>query len=161
MQTKKMNYKAFTLDPDIKAEASISLGTEATHGDKIRALRRAQGMTTAELSRRTGLTSRGLRYIEKNEHIPTVDAIRRISAALGVTTDYFMDDEVFCQELKDDAFYIQVRRKYCSKGLARAKKIEEQTRMLFESNELSESNQLEFINEMEKILLARKEIKRD
>ncbi|MCD8010701.1 MAG: helix-turn-helix domain-containing protein [Lachnospiraceae bacterium] len=161
MQTKEMKTEPFTLDPDLKAEASSSLAPDATNGDKVRALRLAQGLSLAELARRTGLTSRAIRYMENNERTPSVDAVRRLSAALGVTTDYFMDNETFRRELQDDAFYTEVRQKYGSRGVAQAKKIQQQTTALFAGGELSGEDQLAFIEEMEEVfLIAKKEAKK-
>lgn len=89
----------------------------------IKALRTAQGMSMAELSRRASMSDRAIRYIEAGEREPSVDAIQKIAAALGVTTDYFMDDATFQKELSDDQFYADVRKKYGSRGVAQAKKI--------------------------------------
>lgn len=102
----------------------------ATNGEKIKALRTAQGMSMAELSRRASMSDRAIRYIEAGEREPSVDAIQKIAAALGVTTDYFMDDATFQKELSDDQFYADVRKKYGSRGVAQAKKIKEQTSAL-------------------------------
>ena len=84
------------------------------------------------------------------------DAIQKIAAALGVTTDYFMDDATFQQELNDDLFYADVRKKYGSRGVAQAKKIKEQTTALFAGGELSEEDQAAFIKEMEALFLDAK-----
>ena len=68
-------------------ETKITLSPDATMGDKIRAARISLGMSQAELSRRTGLTSRAIRYYESNNRTPTVDAIKKVSEALGLSTD--------------------------------------------------------------------------
>lgn len=80
---------------DVRAEAATALTPNATNGEKIKALRTAQGMSMAELSRRASMSDRAIRYIEAGEREPSVDAIQKIAAALGVTTDYFMDDTGF------------------------------------------------------------------
>ena len=80
-------------------------------------------MSMAELARRASMSDRAIRYIESNQREPSVDAIQKIAAALGVTTDYFMDEATFQQELNDDLFYADVRKKYGSRGVAQAKKI--------------------------------------
>lgn len=108
---------------DVRAEAATALTPNATNGEKIKALRTAQGMSMAELSRRASMSDRAIRYIEAGEREPSVDAIQKIAAALGVTTDYFMDDATFRKELSDDQFYADVRKKYGSRGVAQAKKI--------------------------------------
>lgn len=146
-----------TIDPDHKEKATSSLSPDSTNGDKIKALRTAQGISLAELSRRTGLSSRAIRYMEDNERTPSVDAIQKLSAALGVTTDFFMDDITFQQELQADQFYAEVKRKYGSRGVAQAKKIREQTSTLFAGGELSEEDRLAFIEEMQEIFFDSKE----
>ena len=102
------------------------------------------------------MSDRAIRYIEAGEREPSVDAIQKIAAALGVTTDYFMDDATFQKELSDDQFYADVRKKYGSRGVAQAKKIKEQTSALFAGGELSEEDQANFIKEMELSSLMQK-----
>ena len=137
--------------------ATSAVTPNATDGEKIKALRTAQGMSMAELSRRASMSDRAIRYIEAGEREPSVDAIQKIAAALGVTTDYFMDDATFQKELSDDQFYADVRKKYGSRGVAQAKKIKEQTSALFAGGELSEEDQANFIKEMEALFLDAKE----
>ena len=147
---KETNFETSPLNTqDAKAEAATTLAPDATNGDKIKALRTAQHMSMAELAR-------AIRYIESNQREPSVDAIQKIAAALGVTTDYFMDDATFQQELNDDLFYADVRKKYGSRGVAQAKKIKEQTTALFAGGELSEEDQAAFIKEMEALFLDAK-----
>ena len=122
----------------------------------IKVLRTAQGLSIAELSRRASMSDRAIRYIEAGEREPSVDAIQKIAAALGVTTDYFMDDATFQKELSDDQFYADVRKKYGSRGVAQAKKIKEQTSALFAGGELFEEDQADFIKEMEALFLDAK-----
>lgn len=141
---------------DVKATAAATLAPDATNGDKIKALRTAQHMSMAELARRASMSDRAIRYIESNQREPSVEAIQKIAAALGVTTDYFMDEATFQQELNDDLFYADVRKKYGSRGVAQAKKIKEQTTALFAGGELSEEDQAAFIKEMEALFLDAK-----
>ena len=121
---KEANFETSPLNTqDAKAEAATTLTLDATNGDKIKALRIAQHMSMVELARRASMSDRAIRYIESNQREPSVDAIQKIAAALGVTTDYFMDEATFQQELNDDHFYADIRKKYGSRGVAQAKKI--------------------------------------
>ena len=52
---------------DVRAEAATALTPTATNGEKIKALRTAQGMSMAELSRRASMSDRAIRYIEAGE----------------------------------------------------------------------------------------------
>ena len=154
---KETNFETSPLNTqDAKAEAATTLAPDATNGDKIKALRTAQHMSMAELARRASMSDRAIRYIESNQREPSVDAIQKIAAALGITTDYFMDEATFQQELNDDLFYADVRKKYGSRGVAQAKKIKEQTTALFAGGELSEEDQAAFIKEMEALFLDAK-----
>lgn len=154
---KETNFETSPLNTqETKAEAAAALTPSATNGDKIKALRTAQHMSMAELARRASMSDRAIRYIESNQREPSVDAIQKIAAALGVTTDYFMDEATFQQELSDDLFYADVRKKYGSRGVAQAKKIKAQTSALFVGGELSEEDQAAFIKEMEALFLDAK-----
>lgn len=142
---KEANFETSPLNTqDAKAEAATTLTLDATNGDKIKALRIAQHMSMVELARRASMSDRAIRYIESNQREPSVDAIQKIAAALGVTTDYFMDEATFQQELNDDHFYADIRKKYGSRGVAQAKKIKKQTTALFAGGELSEEDQAAF-----------------
>ena len=55
---------------DVRAEAATALTPNATNGEKIKALRTAQGMSMAELSRRASMSDRAIRYIEAGEREP-------------------------------------------------------------------------------------------
>ena len=43
-------------------------------------------LSLAALSRSSGLSDRAIRYIENNERQPGIDAIKKLSAALDVST---------------------------------------------------------------------------
>ena len=67
---------------DVRAEAATALTPNATNGEKIKALRSAQGMSMAELSRRASMSDRAIRYIEAGEREPSVDESRRLPLLL-------------------------------------------------------------------------------
>ena len=98
--------KKLTRSRDFNSD--IILGPDATIGDKVKALRLSKKITIIALSRATGMSDRAIRYIENNERQPGVDAIKKLAEALDVTVDYFMDDDVFQQELhKEECFLRQ------------------------------------------------------
>ena len=128
-------------------DAGISIGPDATIGDKVRALRLSKKMTMADLAR-TSLSDRAIRYIETNQRKPSIDAIKRLSAALGVATNFFMEDILFQEEMDKEAFLEQASKKYGSKGKAQAAAILDQTQTLFTGGELSDEDKEMFRNEM-------------
>ena len=138
-------------------DVEVKLTKDSTNGDKVKAMRIAQKMTLKELSRRTGLTDRALRYFENNERTPSVDAVKRLSAAFGVNTDYFMDDEVFETELRKEDFLAKAKEKYGSRGKAQAKYVLDEAAALFAGGKLSEADRAAFIDEMEEIFWDSKE----
>ena len=138
-------------------DMEVTLSKDATNGDKVKALRLAQEMTLAELSRRTGLTTRAIRYFENNERTPSVDAVKKLSAALGVSTDYFMEDDVFESELRKEEFLAKAKEKYGSRGKAQARYVLDEAAALFAGGKLSEADREAFIEEMEEIFWESKE----
>lgn len=129
-------------------DAGISIGPDATIGDKVRALRLSKKMTMADLARTSGLSDRAIRYIETNQRKPSIDAIKRLSAALGVATNFFMEDILFQEEMDKEAFLEQASKKYGSKGKAQAAAILDQTQTLYSGGELTDEDKEMFRNEM-------------
>ena len=138
-------------------DAGISIGPDATIGDKVRALRLSKKMTMAELARTSGLSDRAIRYIENNERKPSIDAVKRLSAAFGVATNFFMEDILFQEEMDKEAFLEQANKKYGSKGKAQAAAILDQTQTLFTGGELTDEDKEMFRNEMMAIFWDSKE----
>ena len=138
-------------------DAEISIGPDATIGDKVRALRLSKKMTVSALSRASGLTDRAIRYIETNQRKPSIDAIKRLSAALGVATNFFMDDILFQEEMDKESFLEQASKKYGSKGKAQAAAILDQTQTLYSGGELTDDDKEMFRNEMMAIFWDSKE----
>ena len=54
-------------------------------GDRLRALRKAQGLGTVDLSARAGLTRNTLRSIESGDPSPSIGAYLRVMSVLGVS----------------------------------------------------------------------------
>lgn len=138
-------------------DGEIKLGPDATIGDKVRALRLSKKITVSALSRATGLTDRTIRYIESNERKPSIDAIKKLSAALGVATNFFMEDILFQEEMDKEAFLEQASKKYGSKGKAQAAAILDQTQTLYSGGELTDEDKEMFRNEMMAIFWDSKE----
>ena len=61
-------------------------------GAKIKARRDELGMTIKELSNRTGLSLSSIHYIETGANSPTVNTLRKIARALGVTVAALLDE---------------------------------------------------------------------
>lgn len=138
-------------------DGEIKLGPDATIGDKVRALRLSKKITVSALSRASGLTDRTIRYIESNERKPSIDAIKKLSAALGVATNFFMEDILFQEEMDKEAFLEQASKKYGSKGKAQAAAILDQTQTLYSGGELTDEDKEMFRNEMMAIFWDSKE----
>jgi transcriptional regulator with XRE-family HTH domain len=61
-------------------------------GSKIREVRITRELSVEELSERTGLTTDQISKIEKNEVMPSLSPLIKISRALGVRLGTFLDD---------------------------------------------------------------------
>ena len=138
-------------------DAEIILGPDATIGDKVKALRLSKKMTLTALSRASGLSDRAIRYIENNERQPSVDAIKKLSAALEVGTDYFMDDDLFQQELHKEEVLAQAKEKYGSRGMAQARAVYETAKGLYAGGRLNEDERDAFRDLMMEIFFDSKE----
>lgn len=147
--------KAPTRSKDFGAE--VNLGPDATIGDKLRALRLSRKMTLTALSRASGLTDRAIRYIENDERQPSVDAIKKLSAALEVDTDYFLEDDLFRQAIQKDDVLAQAQEKYGARGKAQARQIYESTKALYAGGRLNEEERDAFRDLMMEIFFETKE----
>ena len=138
-------------------DAEIVLGPDATIGDKVKALRLSKKMTLTALSRASGLSDRAIRYIENNERQPSIDAIKKLSAALEVGTEYFMDDDLFQQELHKEEVLAQAKEKYGSRGMAQAQAVYESAKGLYAGGKLNEDERDAFRDLMIEIFFETKE----
>ena len=138
-------------------DSEIIIKPDATIGDKLKALRLSKRMTLTSLSRLSGLSDRAIRYIENNERQPSVDAIKKLSAALEVGTDFFMEDDVFQQEVQKDEVLTEAKKLYGSRGMAQAHRLYESARGLYAGGKLNEEEQAEFRDLMMELFFETKE----
>ena len=138
-------------------DAEVILGPDASIGDKLKALRLSKKITLAALSRSSGLSDRAIRYIENNERQPGIDAIKKLSAALDVSTSYFMDDDLFQEEVDKEEVLAEAKEKYGSRGKAQAERIYQQTQALFAGGQLSEEDRSAFRDLMIDLFFETKE----
>ena len=103
------------------------------------------------------MSDRAIRYIENNERTPGVDAIRKLAAALDVSTDYFMEEDLFQQELHKEEVLAQAKEKYGSRGMAQARAVYESARGLYAGGKLSEDERDAFRDLMMEIFFETKE----
>jgi transcriptional regulator with XRE-family HTH domain len=65
----------------------------ATTGEKLKRLRRGQGLTQVELAKRAGVAQSTIVYIERNaREEPHPSTLRRLGEALGVTPADLLED---------------------------------------------------------------------
>ena len=147
--------KKLTRSRDFNSD--IILGPDATIGDKVKALRLSKKITIIALSRATGMSDRAIRYIENNERQPGVDAIKKLAEALNITVDYFMDDDVFQQELHKEEVLAQAKEKYGSRGMAQARAVYESAKGLYAGGRLNEEEQEAFRDLMMELFFETKE----
>ena len=138
-------------------DAEITLGPDATIGDKVKALRLSKKITLTELSRASGLSDRAIRYIENNERQPSVDAVKKLSAALEVETSYFIDDDVFQEETAKEEILERAKKLYGNHGMAQARRIYESAKGLYAGGQLNEEEQDEFRDLMMELFFETKE----
>jgi transcriptional regulator with XRE-family HTH domain len=61
--------------------------------DRLAALRRTKGLTQQQLAERVGLHQSQIHRYESGSSEPSMDALRRLALALGVTTDELVFEE--------------------------------------------------------------------
>lgn len=94
MVQRKTPPKAPTAQPRANADTDGSTGPldDARIGEDIRGLRKAKGMTLAELSRCIDRSVAFLSKLERNLTKPSVTELQAISAALGVKINFFFHE---------------------------------------------------------------------
>lgn len=64
-----------------------------TIGDRIRALRKEQKLTQADLAAKVSLTYIQIGRYEQQKSKPSADVVRRLADALGTTADFLMNGD--------------------------------------------------------------------
>lgn len=62
-------------------------------GQKIRDLRKRQGLSIETLARRSGLSAAAIQKIETNHMVPTITSLMKIARALGERVSFFVDEK--------------------------------------------------------------------
>jgi transcriptional regulator with XRE-family HTH domain len=82
-----------------------------TIGKKIKALRDEKGYTLDELAELAESSKSYIWELEnKSPPRPSAEKLAKIAKALGVTMDYFIDDEVTEEDATDKMFYRKYRK---------------------------------------------------
>lgn len=68
----------------------IQVSTRETLGERIRTLRKNQGLTQIELGELIGVTQRAMSSYERDEFEPAVHVLPKLAASLDVSTDYLL-----------------------------------------------------------------------
>lgn len=76
-------------------------------GEKIRALRLRKGLSQIELAKLAEIYQKNISRYEKGTTDPSASAIKRIADALGVSTDYLLNDAADEIEIKDKALLVK------------------------------------------------------
>jgi transcriptional regulator with XRE-family HTH domain len=71
-------------------------------GKKLFAIRRARGISQKELGEKIGVSLRMISYYERDENGPPIALLKKISAALNVTSSYLLGESTLKVTIKDD-----------------------------------------------------------
>lgn len=66
--------------------------TLTTFGERLKQLRKAAGLTQAQLAERTGMHVMGVSKLERGQYEPSWPAVKALAKALGVSLAAFDDD---------------------------------------------------------------------
>jgi transcriptional regulator with XRE-family HTH domain len=68
----------------------VQKGSPTVFGNRLIAVRKAQGVTQVELAQAVGVTQRGISYYEARGGNPTLDMIVKLANALDVSSDVLL-----------------------------------------------------------------------
>lgn len=85
-------YKGFerVKDPDLVEAVTVA---KRVLPDRLRGLRETLGLSTADVSKDTGVTKQAISQYERGELVPSLMRIVVLAAYYGVTVDYLIWDE--------------------------------------------------------------------
>lgn len=127
--------------------------TKATYGEKIKALRMAEGMSRSELAKRISLSDRSIRFIEIGDRNPGEYTLKKIAYVFSITMDYFYDISISRKELDDICSFEKIHKKYEINNTMRINKIIEEITDLVDNGELSKNEKDDLAEQMELLLL--------
>ena len=131
-------------------------------GEKIKAARKAAGLTQTELAAQVGVTMRTIQLYEANDRQPkNAGVMLKLAKALSVPLDYFMSKEELEHMREQEQFIRDATEQYGTRGRAQAKLLLNQTSALFAGGELSDEDRDAFFETMTEIYFdAKKKSKR-
>ncbi len=138
---------------DFSDKAVDASATKATYGEKIKALRMAEGMSRSELAKRISLSDRSIRFIETGDRKPGEYTLKKIAYVFGVTMDYFKDITISRKDLDDTCRFEKIHKKYEINNAMRVTEIIEEITDLVENGDLSKTEKDDLAEQMERLLL--------
>ena len=82
-----------------------------TVGQKIFELRKKKGLTLEQLAKQAKCSKSYVWKVEnRNPPRPSAEKLSNLAAALGVTMDYFVDEDVAVEDATDRMFYREYKR---------------------------------------------------
>lgn len=128
-----------------------------TIGEKLKAARLAANLSQEVLAEKVSLSSRTIRFYEKDERLPDVADMIKLATAVGVPTEYFLPEQELGKVEEQEAFLQQAKEAYGARGKAQAQLILDQTSALFAGGELAEEDQEAFFRTMSEIYFDAKQ----
>lgn len=133
-------------------------------GEKLRTLRKASGLSQAELARRLGITERSIHNYEGNYRYPKGrDVLVGMAEIFGVSVDYLLDEDPFNGESApkgDEAFLEQAAAAFGSRGRREAEELVARTGAMFAGGALSEADKDAFFQSITQAYFEAKEAAR-
>ncbi len=120
---------------------------------RLRSLRKASGLTRAELADRCGIVSRTIINYENGTRIPNADVAARMAATFGLTVEDLLGMEDFEHEQVKSQSLENLRQMYGKRGEEQAKMLLESTSGLLAGGTLTKEQQDDFILEMQKLFI--------
>ncbi|MBR6940941.1 MAG: helix-turn-helix transcriptional regulator [Clostridia bacterium] len=127
-----------------------------TFGEKLKERRNELGLSQNALAEMCGITGRSVYGYEAGEKIPKRSTVLKLSAALGISDKYLLDDSA--ENPADAADYIsEAGRLYGEQGARDMKTLLEKNTALFAGGELSQSEKDTFFEAVMRAYIACKD----
>lgn len=108
--------------------------------EKLRLLRKRNGLTQGDVAEAIGTTMRSVRYYEADTKFPSEAHLKKIAGLFNVTIDLLTDDKEEIELTKEEQFIEKAKKDDRFKGKTDAERFLVRSKGLFAGGELSEDD---------------------
>jgi transcriptional regulator with XRE-family HTH domain len=125
--------------------------------EKVRVLRKRNGLTQEEFGERIGVKIRSVAYYENDGRYPDDEVLEKIADLFDVTIDFLKDDTQAVTPTKEELFIMDAKDKFGYKGMSEAKQAIQKIKGLMAGGNLDDTSKDAFFEVMQEIYFDSKE----